>query len=267
MIKRSIPFLVAAIILVIVPSFLIRDVRNGVRSSLSPVSQFLNRQRVSIQDFFTNIQQVSELREERVKLQSEILSLQQEVARLENIEQENISLRRELSVSGVVKDTEKVFARIILQGSDPLDRVFIISAGTDQGVSTGQPVVHQGFLVGRILEVQKNTSVVRSIVSPKSLVQAWMPASQELGLLVGDGNTASFREIDQGKTLEPGLPVETSGLSGGVSGSLPQGIAIGNLGAILSSPSDLKQSFRVNLGVDPASIKDVLILSIPTQSK
>lgn len=265
MLRKALPLLIIGILLIIVPTVFIDGARNQASAAASPFATFLNRQRLGVQGFFSNVTQVGGLREEKNQLQAEVLRLQQEVARLENIEQENTSLRRELGVTGVVKDTEKVFARIILQGADPLDRNFTINVGTKQGVANGQPVVHQGYLVGRVISARSDSSVVRSIVSPKSIIQAWTPSNQQLGIIVGDGNTASLREIDQGVTVEQGIQVETSGLSGGAAGSLPQGISLGTISGTTSVPSDLKQSFRLNLGIDPASIEDVLVLLIPFQ--
>lgn len=265
MLKRILPITLIGLLLVVLPITLIEDVRNGVVSATSPITSFFNRQRLGIGGFFENISQVGTLRSDRNALQTEVLKLQQEVARLENIEQENTSLRKELGVTGVVKETDKVFARIVLQGSDPLDRSFTIDAGSNQGITVGQPVVHQGYLVGRVTTTRKDSSIVRSVVSPKSIIQAWLPSNQQLGILVGDGNTASLREIDQGITIEPNSLVETSGLSGGAAGSLPRGISLGTISSSLSVPSDLKQSFRLNLGVDPGSIEDVLVLLIPIQ--
>jgi rod shape-determining protein MreC len=265
MLRRILPFLIVAVVLIGIPTLFIDSVRNSATKTSAPTAHFLTRQRLAVQGFFENISQLGSLKLDKNTLQTEVLKLQQEVARLENIEQENVSLRRELGVTGVVKTTDKVFARIVVQGADPLDRSFTIDAGSNQGLAVGQPVVHQGYLVGRIISVRKDSSIVRSIVSPKSIIQAWTIGNQQLGIVVGDGNTASLREIDQGIVLDSGLMVETSGLSGGVTGSLPQGISLGTITSSLSVPSDLKQTFRMNLGIDPASIEDVMVLLIPVQ--
>lgn len=246
------------VLLLLLPASFSTWLRDRIAHAVSPLGGPLIRQNRSLTDAIAGIRQIPELRSERANLQQQIITLQQEVARDASLRQENETLRKELGVAGVSRDYPKVLARVILQGSDPLDRTLIVDVGSKQGISVGQPAVYQGALIGRVWQTQDNTATVRLITSSKSIVQAWISDSREKGLLVGDGNNVSLTDITQGIQVAPRSVVETSGLGG----SLPQGIQIGQIGDLLSKPSDLSQKFRVFLPTDPSGLESFFILSV-----
>jgi rod shape-determining protein MreC len=172
------------------------------------------------------------------------------------MQRENADLRKELGISGVTRDTPKTLTHIILQGDNPLDYTFTIDSGSAQGVKVGQPAVAQGVLIGRVIEVRSQTSIVRSVTSLQSRVQAWLATNQEKGFLVGTGNSVELQDITQGLDIPTGTTIETSGLGG----TLPQGILIGSIESIKSAKSDLTQTFRVQLPIDPLSVQSLFIL-------
>jgi rod shape-determining protein MreC len=129
--------------------------------------------------------------------------------------------------------------------------------GTDSGWGLHVvAVISQGALIGRVTEVRSQSSVVRAITSLSSGIQARLTLNQEKGYLVGTGNGVVLKDISQGLAVESGSVVETSGLGG----SLPQGILIGTIDSLQSAKSELSQTFRIALPVDPLNIQSVLIL-------
>lgn len=264
MIKRFLPIALVAFILILLPFTLVESWRNVAIQAVSPITTRADAVRRATGNFFTNLGQISGLRTEKEALQNEILDLRRQVSELEDVQRENEALRKELGVTGTVHDTDKAFAHIVLQTNNPLDRSFVIDVGTKEGIKVGQPVVNQGFLIGRIVSVRADSAVVRSIVSPKSIIQAWIPGLNQKGVITGDGNTANLIEIDQGAQIDIGQNVETSGLAGANSTSIPAGILIGKVASNTSAPSSLKQSFRITLGVDPSTLEEVMVLLIDT---
>lgn len=256
MLRRSLIFAIIALLLFVLPLSVSSSLRDGVSSATAPLTGFLTSQRVAATNFFRNIGQLGELRTERAELQGEIASLQQQLSELEAIKRENEALRLELGVTGVSRELPKLAAQVIFQGTDPLDRSFTINTGAQAGVTVGQPAVANGYLVGRVISVRAHTAVVRSILSPRSIIQAWLPGSGEKGLLAGNGNTARFEKVPQGTEVVAGSLLETSGLGE----TLPQGILIGTIGSRVSEASDVSQTFRIDLPVDPGAVTNVFIL-------
>jgi rod shape-determining protein MreC len=224
---------------------------------LSPVGRFLIDRNQTLRNAWINLASLGSLREDRANLQSKVITLQQTVIDNQNLRNENDALRKELGVSGVTRDLPKVFAHIIVKGDDNLlDYSFTVDVGSKEGVRVGQPVISQGALIGRVTEVRSQSSVVRAITSLSSGIQARLTLNQEKGYLVGTGNGVVLKDISQGLAVESGSVVETSGLGG----SLPQGILIGTIDSLQSAKSELSQTFRIALPVDPLNIQSVLIL-------
>ncbi|MEI8003625.1 MAG: rod shape-determining protein MreC, partial [Methanothrix sp.] len=133
---------------------------------------------------------------------------------------------------------------------------YLVSIGSNQGIKLGQPVIREGYLVGKVIEVRKESCVVRSVLSPLSIIQVWIPTLNEKGYLQGDGNTLTVKDITQGVAVPEGSLVESSGLGG----TLPQGLLIGTTGKLLTEPSDLAQNYRLTPGTDPSNLESIMIL-------
>jgi rod shape-determining protein MreC len=258
MVKRFLTLFAVVLLLFIVPVGVVSVMRDTATRATSGPSGFFVRQTTAVRNFVVNIRQIGTLRTEKEDLQQQVLELQQKLANQENVTRENASLKEELGVTGVTRTTNKLLARIVIQGSDPLDRSFVIDLGNADGIRTGQPAVYRGSLIGRVTEVREHSAVVRSITSQKSRIQAWLADSREKGLLIGDGNTVTLTEITQGVVVTPEGVIETSGLGG----SLPEGILIGRIASKSSSESEASQSFRVALNQDPNSLESLFILLI-----
>ena len=260
--NRLLPFLLAACLFFIIPLSVTNRGRDLAIHLTSPFIRVLDATRRNVSNIFINLGQIGSLRSERQELQSEVRDLNVQLSKLENVDRENATLRQQLGVTGIVHDTPKLLGRIILQSTNPLDRGFTLDVGSNQGVKVGQPVVSQGYLIGRVITTRGDSSVVRSIVSPKSIVQAWIPSLNQKGIVVGDGNTVTLTEIDQGVSVANDLNVETSGLASKDTPSLPPGILIGKISSSSSAASDLKQTFRLELGVDQTNLESAFVLLV-----
>ena len=267
MYRRIFIFLLLALFLLAAPFTLSSRLRDTTSKVLAPIARPFQHERFVISDFFTNLSQISQLRKDNNSLETEVVTLQQQLSTSDQIKRENDTLKQELGVTGITRELPKVLAHVSIQGTDPLDRTFTIDVGSAQNIKVGQPVVSNGYLVGRIIEVRNQSSRVRSIVSSQSIVQAWIPATSDKGLLVGESNTSSLQKINQGNTIPNGSLVETSGLHGDSADGiipLPQGILIGTTTNNLSKASDLTQSFQVQTGTDPSKLESVLVLITTT---
>lgn len=256
MLRRYFILVVGAIILLFVPIAVISPLRNATIRAVRPVGEFLTTHNLSVRNAWLNLTSINRTRDERNQLQQQVIALQQQVITSEDLKQENSDLRKELGVTGITQGLPKVFARVVLQGDNPLDYTFTVDVGKDQGVRVGQPAISQGILVGRVIDVRGQSAVVRATTSLQSRIQARLVPSQEKGFLVGTGNGIEIQDITQGLDIPTGTVVETSGLGG----SLPQGILIGASDALLSAKSDLTQTFRVTQAIDPLRVQSLFIL-------
>jgi len=256
MLRKFTVFIVAVLIFVALPVTLVGSLRDAVTVAARPLAIPLVTVNLRLRDGLRNIRQISQLRQERSDLQERNIALQQEVVDYENLQRENEALRSELGITGISRDYQKVFARVVVRPPTTSDPTFVIDAGSASGIKVGQPAVHQGSLIGRVISVRDNSAIIRTIVSKESRIQAWISESREKGLLIGDGSAAYLGDITQGISVTPGGVVETSGLGG----TLPQGLVIGQIGSLQSKQSDVSQKFLITLNQDPANLESVVIL-------
>jgi rod shape-determining protein MreC len=255
--RRIVLLIVGTLIALILPLGIAEWLRDRTAVATGPVTGSLRNLQSWFSQVTTNLSNLGSLQEERAQLQQRTIELQQQLSDLQAIQRENESLRRELNVSPTKQDIPKILAQVTVSGINPLDPTFTISAGKNQGVQEGQPVLYQGVLLGRIAAARDNSAIVRSILSPKSVVQVWIPSLREYGVLVGTGTTAQLEDTTQGVEISPTTPLETSGLGG----SLPQGIQVGTVGDRISGESSTTPTYRVQLGTNPSNATSVIVLA------
>jgi rod shape-determining protein MreC len=260
MLRRYITLFVLVAVLFFTPSQYLAPARDVAVGLVKPLASTLTERNQAAQNAWLNIKNLGEVRDERARLQAQVVNLQQQVVDNEELRQQNEALRAELGVSGATRDLPKVLANVSLQGDNPLDYTFTVNVGTSQGVRVGQPAISQGVLIGKVIEVRAHSAVVRVITSQQSGVQAWITDKEEKGYLVGTGNGLVLQEISQGVEILPGAIVATSGLGG----SIPQDILIGEIESQTSAQSDPTQRFRVHLSVDPLRVQSLFILLTDT---
>ena len=101
---------------------------------------------------------------------------------------------------------------------------FEINKGSKQGVKKDMIVISDFGLVGQVVSVNVNTSIVRTIMHNQSLIPVYIVESGAFAMLDGEGDkSCSLRYIYNSSLLESGQLVVTSGL-GDV---YPEGLVIG----------------------------------------
>lgn len=256
MLKRYLALIVAALVILFTPLAVSSQLRDGALRLIRPIGRFFTERNAGLRNAWLNLMSIGTVREERSRLQQQVVALQQQVIATEDLRRENDALKQELGVTGVTRELPKLAARVVLQGANPLDYTMTVDVGRAQGVREGQPAVAQGALIGRVIEVREHSAVVRAITSLQSQVQAWLAPNQEKGFLIGTGNGVLLQDISQGLDVPEGTVVETSGLGG----SLPQGILIGQVGQLESAKSELSQKFRITIPFDPTGVQNLFIL-------
>lgn len=257
MLRRRLTLIGIALLVFLTPNRVGNAFRNKAVHLAAPLTSNLVRRSSRLSTALENIRSIPTLQAQRASLESQVVSLQKQLSDYETTKRENDTLRSELGVTGVTQQTHKVLAQVVLHSTDLTDTTFTVTVGSNQGVHEGQPVVSQGFLIGRIYLVRSTSAEVRTITSDQSRIQVWIADSREKGLLIGDGASAILSDITQGIQVTPHATVETSGLGG----SLPQGILVGSINNLLSKPSDPSQRFRLTLPQDPNNLDSVFILT------
>ncbi len=214
-----------------------------------------------VRSVVTLAQDLGTLRQRNQDLQELADRLTVENVRLRDIEIEDENLRRLLnfrqSNPNFVVRGGQVVGRVL--GRDPnFLKYLVIDLGSDQGIAPGMPVMSDVGLVGRIVEVNANSSKVLLITDPGSAINALVQGSRVLGVLAGvDGGNPRIKYLTQDAVISPGDIVLTSGLGG----SLPKGLVIGQIFKVRHRDYEMFQEAEVRPTVNFDRLELVLVIT------
>lgn len=205
--------------------------------------------------FFETLKDINNLSLKNEQLMNEIRKLESEKAALIEVERENQILRRQLDFVKENKQWSLIPAYIIGQAPDL--QYLILDKGSQDGVKNGQTVIFEGWLVGKIIEVNPSTSKVFLIINPTSAVPAVTQESRALGLVKGElGYGLTLEDVSKDIPLKKDENVITSGLGG----DYPKGLLIGKIKEITSLPADLFQKASLGSLLDFSKLEMVFII-------
>ena len=206
--------------------------------------------------FFENIDTLK-IENEELKKQNE--ELQKQLDEMQLIKSENEILREYANLSEGYSEYETVGAYIINKNTSNLSDVFVINAGTDQGVIANMAVISEEGLVGHVISATKNTAKVQPIIDAASSVSA-LTSSARTNVIV-NGQVDSDKELKV-STLQVedeliiGDVIETSGLGG----IYPKGIVIGTIKEIIKTKNVTEEYAILETKVNFKNLEYVLVL-------
>lgn len=144
-----------------------------------------------------------------------------------------------------------VFAHTLLDARGPFNRTRLCDAGSNLGVTEGNPAVAARGLVGRVSGVAPGACRILLLSDVESRVPVMLPRTNGRAILMGDGGpNPALGYLRTHDPVREGDRVLTSG-DGGV---IPRGLPVGSV------VRGLDGSWRVALDADGAAIDDVRIL-------
>jgi rod shape-determining protein MreC len=236
---------------------ILRPVESYLVRGVAPVQSFFYRQGVNISEGFGLITSIRAVAEENATLSDRVKDLEVANAELKEAQIENEKLKEQL---GFINETgfQTIPATVI--GSDPNNflKSLLINRGADEGIEKGHAVLDEkGVLIGKILEVDKKTSVVLLITDSNSSFVGIAQDSRSTGSVVGElGLALKMTSIAQEDQVQEGERVVTAGLEDNV----PKGLAIGTLRAIEGKDNELFKEAKIEPFGDFKNIELVFVL-------
>lgn len=191
-----------------------------------------------------------------MKLKEEVELLRHKAAVSDEVVQENSRLKGMLDLKQGGK-YPMVAAYVI--GRDPSNwgATLFIDKGERDGLKVGMPVVNSSSIIGKILEVGKNTSKVILLSDPSFSVASMLERSREQGLISGTlQGKCRMRYLSPDADIRVGDRVITSNLSS----SFPEGLLIGEVTGIEESQSSPTMECLVAPAVSLSTVEEVLII-------
>ncbi len=194
---------------------------------------------------------------DKLQCENKLAQANADQAELKQLRNENDFLRNQL---GFLKNKKKyILANVVGKENELANNILIINKGSDQGISVGKPILAgEGILVGKIIKVNSNTSLVRLLTDSQSKIGATaLNKDETIGVVVGEYNLSlKLIMVPLTEVINPGDQIITSGLEK----DLPRGLLIGQIENV---QKELYQPFQVaslKTGVDLNKLSIVSVL-------
>lgn len=193
------------------------------------------------------------------QLEEENAALRRELEEMREVQAENQILRQYFDYASLNPTFERVLATVIARDTSPSFQSIIVDKGTNDGILVGMPVESTRGLVGVVFRADARSSQILLLTDNISSVAARLSESRATGILQGGGLGGSL-------TMD-WIPLETSVTIGdlvvtsGLGGKFPPNVPIGRVIEVERLEADLFQRAVVQPAVDFANLEAVFVIT------
>ncbi len=196
------------------------------------------------------------LNETNKALQGQLIKLSLEIEKFKDLKYENDRLRDLLKFKGKF-EFDTVSAEIIARNPSDWISSILINAGAADGIKKNSALCSAKGLLGKIVEVDKNTSSAILITNPNFKTGGMIRDSRINGIVVGAGKgKVTMLYIPLDADVKKGSTVVTSESSR----IFPKGIGIGRIVSVKKSKTGLYRYAVIKPFVNPSDQEEVLCI-------
>lgn len=197
------------------------------------------------------------LAKENRELRDALLLAQARLNRLDALVAQNARLKDLLDAQTSLGLSVQL-ARLIDVDLDPFRPRVVLNVGANQGVTIGQPVIDAHGIMGQVIEVLGNTSIVMLITDPTHAIPVMVERSGLRTIAYGTGaiDRLELPNIPISADVQVGDRLVTSGLGG----RFPAGFPVGEILVISTDASSLFAAAQARPAAALDRSGDVLLL-------
>jgi len=197
------------------------------------------------------------LAKENRELRDALLLAQARLNRLDALVAQNARLKDLLDAQTSLGLSVQL-ARLIDVDLDPFRPRVVLNVGSNQGITVGQPVIDAHGIMGQVIEVLGNTSVVMLITDPTHAIPVMVERSGLRTIAYGTGaiDRLELPNIPISADVQVGDRLVTSGLGG----RFPAGFPVGEILSISTDSSSLFAAAQARPAAALDRSGDVLLL-------
>ena len=206
----------------------------------SPLQKIARTSVVSVSSVDTN-KTIRSMQDENKKLIAALVNQKE-------TEKENQALKDQFATTTI--EAKKLLPATIIGSrtanaaiSEPTE--IVLDKGKGQGVSEGEAVVYKDMVIGQIVTVSQNRSVVRLPISNDANIPAKTTETNALGILKGQGDSMLFDNVLLSDSLKVKDIVVTKGDMNERGKGYPPGLIIGKVVAVHKKASALFQTAEI----------------------
>ena len=227
---------------------IVAPIQRGVTTVFRPVGTF-----------FSSLGDLSSLRADNTDLKNRVAELSTTIGEAEAIEAENERLRDLLGLDESWTTMDRVAATVIATVPANYRWAVRIDRGSNDGIAADMAVVAPEGLVGKVISVQPDTSIVLLLIDPQAAARARIKEKGFTGIARGNGadQSLSLDGVHPEANVQEGEEVITSGYDLGI---FPPSIPIGEVVEATGEGADVEQDIEVQPWVDFNSLDFVEVL-------
>jgi rod shape-determining protein MreC len=221
---------------------------------MAPLQGAVAAIRNTVSGAWNSVAGVLDARDQNVVLRGRVDELERDLARLAEVDLENVRLRRFLDYRQTLPGPV-LTAQVV--GWDPGSaRTITIDRGASDGVTKSRGVLTPDGVVGRVIEASGHAARVLLVTDGNSGVAGLVQRTRAHGIVHGtrEGGCA-LKNVKRTEDVQVGDLVVTSGLDG----IFPKGLVIGKVTAVDKKGQGLFQNAEVVPGADLARLEEVLV--------
>ena len=266
--RRAITFVVLVglclVLLAVSGSAPVQELRRGVNFAVAPVQGTLSDGTKSITEVLAAFGEIDTLRRENQDLGARLAQLEDELATLEAVRDENKRLNRLLETRKKL-DHETAVGQVTNRLITQFERVITIDIGTESGVAEDFAVLSEGgALVGKVTEVGDGWSTIQLITDTRSLVTGRVSGTKATGEVTGRlSSPLAMAEIPITDKIKVQDRIVTAGIQVGKRfvSIFPKGLPIGRVIDVQSGSGSIVQTALVQPAADLERLEDVLVIT------
>jgi len=248
--------LIIAFFLVLNLSDFSKKIKNFFYLISAPIQKILWKAGGNLDNFFTMIFEIKNLKKENEALKLRIQELLSEKAAIIGLKKENKFLREALEV-GLEKEFKLQVTEVI--GKDISQDFILTNKGSKDGILEGSPVItQQKALIGKISEIYDDFSKVMLISHKESSFDTEVQERSVEGIVKGKGNFKLFLElIPKEKEIKEGDLLVTTSLAG----IYPKGLLVGQIKEVQKSEIEPFQTAEIEPAFKIGEIEHFFIIT------
>ena len=258
-IKILLPILAVIIVTVLIFNRLLFKLKDQVDKVVLPIqSKVYNvaNRVISLKDIIFSYEDIIA---ENENLKKENMELKIQKERNQKILEENERLSKLLEMKeNTIYKGELKFARVSFSDISNLNNKIFIDLGEKDGIKVDMIAVYGDYLVGKIIDVDSDYSIVELITNPNSVISAKTEADI-LGIARGsdeEDGLLYFQPSIVEDTLKKGEEIVTSG----VSNIFPEGIKIGKIENIDDKENYNYKKITIKPAFESKDLKELIVI-------
>lgn len=271
--KLVLTIIVLSIIFLFLISFSIKGnsnsiIRNGIGVTFNSFQGGLYKVNNGIKNSLSFMINFSRVKSENEELRKENSSLKNKLVEYNSLKNDNSQLRKELNFKNQRSEYDYIGCDIIGRSSDGILNEFAINRGSKDGIKKQMVAVTADGLVGQVVHVENNWSIVQSLANENLAVGGTVDSTTSnaddvvnSGMVKGynDNNNqflAKLYYLPQESTIKKGDVIVTSGINN----SYPRGIRIGTVMDVEDDKGKVMKNALIKPYVDFDKLQELLIV-------